>query len=72
MACNFIPHFFTFDAFVVNPAGHTADRNVDIGDVGVKVVFRVPSPWIVGGNEQKQNTLERPALGVHLQVEAGV
>ena len=40
--------------------------------VGVKVVFRVPSPCCVGVDEQKQDALERLALGVHPKVEAGV
>ena len=67
-----IPHVFATDALVVHPIGHTVDRNFNISYVGVKVVFRVPSPWIVGVDEQKQDTLERPALGVHPKVEAGV
>ena len=47
--------------------GHAVDRNFNLSYVGVKVVFRVPSSWIVGVDEQKQDALERPALGVHLQ-----
>ena len=39
---------------------------------GFKVVFRVPCPWIVGVDEQKQEALERPALGVHPNGEVGV
>ena len=39
---------------------------------GLKVVFRVPGPWIVGVDEQKQEALERPALGVHPNGEVGV
>ena len=34
-------------------------------------MFRVPSPWIVGVDEQKQDALERPALGVHPNSEVG-
>ena len=67
-----IPHVFATDALVVNPTGHAVDRNLHFSYVGVKVVFRVPSPWIVGVDEQKQEALERPALGVHPQVEVGV
>ena len=67
-----IPHVFATDALVVHPTGHAVDRNFNLSYVGVKVVFRVPSPWIVLVDEQKQEALERPALGVHPQVEVGV
>ena len=67
-----IPHVFATDALVVHPTGHAVDRNFNLSYVGVKVVFRVPSSWIVGVDEQKQDALERPALGVHPKVEAGV
>ena len=42
-----IPHVFATDALVVHPIGHAVDRNFNLSYVGVKVVFRVPSPWIV-------------------------
>ena len=67
-----IPHVFATDALVVHPIGHAVDRNFNISYVGVKVVFRVPSPCCVGVDEQKQDSLERLALGVHPKVEAGV
>ena len=66
-----IPHVFATDALVVHPTGHAVDRNLYFSYVGVKVVFRVPSPWIVGVDEQKQDALERPALGVHPNSEEG-
>ena len=67
-----IPHVFATDALVVHPIGHAVDRNFNISYVGVKVFFRVPSPCCVGVDEQKQDALERLALGVHPKVEAGV
>ena len=67
-----IPHVFATDAIVIHPTGHAVDCNFNLSYVGVKVVFRVPSPWIVGVNEQKQEALERPALGVHPNGEVGV
>ena len=67
-----IPHVFATDASVVHPTGHAVDRNCNLSYVGVKIVFRFPSPWIVGVDEQKQETLERPALGVHPNGEVGV
>ena len=66
-----IPHVFATDAIVIHPTGHPVDRNPHFSYVGVKVVFRVPSPWIVGVDEQKQDALERPALGVHPNSEVG-
>ena len=67
-----IPHVFATDALVVHPTGHTVDRNFNLSYVGVKVVFRVPRPCCVGVDEQKQEALERPALGVHPNGEVGV
>ena len=67
-----IPHVFATDALVIHPTGYAVDRNFNLSYVGVKVVFRVPSPWIVGVDEQKQEALERPALGVHPNGEVGV
>ena len=52
--------------------GTPFDRDFNLSYVGVKVVFRVPCPWIVGVDEQKQEALERPALGVHPNGEVGV
>ena len=54
-----IPHVFATDALVVHPIGHAVDRNFNLSYVGVKVVFRVPSPRCVGVDEQKQNALKR-------------
>ena len=67
-----IPHVFATDALVVHPTGHAVDRNFNLSYVGVKIVFRVPSSWIVGVDEQKQDAFERPSLVVHPKVEAGV
>ena len=67
-----IPHVFATDALVVHPIGHAVDRNFNMSYVGVKVVFRVPSPYWVGVDKQKQDALERPALGVNPNGEAGV
>ena len=68
----FIPHVFAADALVVHPVGHAVDRNLHFGDVGVEVAFRVPGTGCVGIDEQKQDTLERPALGVYPKIQAGV
>ena len=68
----FLPHVAAADAFVVHPVGHAVDRNFDSGDVGIEVSFSVPGTRRVGVNEEEKNTLERPALWVHLKVEAGV
>ena len=67
-----LPHVATADTLVVHPVGHAVDRNFNSGDVGVEVVFSVPSTGCVGVDAQQQDTLERPALWVHPQVEAGV
>ena len=68
----FLPHVAAADALVVHPVGHAVDRNVNSGDVGIEVVFRVPGTGCVGVDEQKQDALERPVLWVHPQVEVGV
>ena len=68
----FLPHIAATDALVVNPVGHTVDSNLNIGDVGVEELFSVLSPGNEGVDEQQQNTLERPALGINPKVEAGV
>ena len=68
----FLPHVSAADALVIRPVGHAVDRNFNLGYVGVEVVFRIPSTGCVGVDEQKQDTLERPALWVHPKVEAGV
>ena len=68
----FLPHVAAADTLVVHPVGHAVDRNFNLGDVGVKVVFRVPGTGCIGVDEQQQDTLERPALWINPQVEAGV
>ena len=68
----FLPHVAAADALVVHPVGPAVDHNFNRGDVGVEVVFSVPSPGCVGVDEQQQDALERPALWVHPQVEEGV
>ena len=68
----FLPHVAAAYALVVHPVGHAVDRNFNLGNVGVEVVFRIPGTSCVGVDKQKQNTLERPALGVHPQVQPGV
>ena len=72
MPSKLIPHVFAADALVVHPIGHAVDRNFNLSYVGVEVVFRVPSARCVGVDEQKQDTLKRPALWVNPKVEAGV
>ena len=67
-----MPHVAAAKALVVHPVGHAVDRNLHFSYVGVEVVFRVPDPDCVGVNEEEQDALERPALGVHPQVEVGV
>ena len=67
----FLPHVAAADALVVHPVGHTVDRNVNSGDVGIEVVFRVPGTGCVGIDEEEQDALERPALRVHMKVEVG-
>ena len=64
----FLPHVAAADVLVVNPVGHAVDRNFNIGDAGVEVVFRIPGTGCVVVDEQKQDTLERPALWVHPKV----
>ena len=68
----FLPHVASVDTFVVNPVGHAVDRNFNLGYGGVEVAFGVPGPGCVGVDEEEQDALERPALGVHPQVEVGV
>ena len=40
-----------FDAIVVNPVWDAVDGNLNIGDVGVEVVFRISGPRVVGYDE---------------------
>ena len=68
----FLPHVAAADAFVVHPVGHAVDRNLHFGYVGVEVVLRIPVSGCVGADEEEQDALERPALGVHPKVEVGV
>ena len=68
----FLPHVFTADALVVHPVGHAVDRNFNLSYVGVEVAFRVPGAGCVGVDEEEQDALERPALWVHLKIQAGV
>ena len=72
MTGEFLPHVAAADAVVVHPVGHAVDRNFNLGDVGVKVVFSVPGARRVGVDAQQQDAFERPALWVHPKVEAGV
>ena len=67
-----IPHVAAAETLVVHPIGNAVDSNFNLSYVGVKVVFRVPSSCCVGVDEQKQDALERLALGVNPKVEAGV
>ena len=66
----FLPHVAATDALVVNPVGHAVDSNLDLGDVGVEELFSVPGTCYEGVDEQQQNTLERPALGVDQQIQS--
>ena len=68
----FLPHVAATDAFIVHAVGHAVDCNSNFSYVGVEVVFRIPISRCVWADEQKQNALERPALGVHPKVKAGV
>ena len=68
----FLPHVAAADALVVHPVGHAVDRNLHLGDVGVEEVLSDPGTGRVGVDEQQQDTLEGPALGVHPQVPPGV
>ena len=68
----FLPHVAAAEALVVHPVGYAVDRDFNLGYVGIEVVLRVPGSGCVGVNEEEQDALERPALGVHPQVEVGV
>ena len=68
----FLPHVAAADALVVHPVGHAVDRHLHFSDVGIEVGFRIPGTGYVGVDEKQQDTLERSALGVYTQVEAGV
>ena len=46
-----MPHVMPFDTIVVNPVWDAVDGNLDIGDVRVEVIFRVPSPRCIGDDE---------------------
>ena len=65
----FLPHVAAADALVVDTVGHAVDRDLHLGDVGIEEVLSVPCPGSVGVDEQQQNALEGPALGVHPQVQ---
>ena len=67
-----MPHVAAAEALVVHPVGYAVDRHLHFGYVGIEIVFRVPITGCVGVNEEEQDALERPALGVHPQVEVGV
>ena len=41
----------SFDAIVVNPVWDAVDGNLNIGDVRVEVIFRVPGTRCVGYDE---------------------
>ena len=68
----FLPHVTAVETLVTHPIWHAVDRHLHFSYVGIEEVFRVPSPWCEGVNEEEQDALERPALGVHPQVEVGV
>ena len=68
----FLPHVTAVETLVTHPIWHAVDRHLHFSYVGVKVVFRVPGPCCEGVNEEEQDALERPALGVNPQVEVGV
>ena len=68
----FLPHVAAADALVVHLVGYAVDRNFNLGYAGIEVVFRVPGTGYVGIDEEEQDALERPALRVHLKVDAGV
>ena len=68
----FLPHVAAADALVVDAVGHAVHRNLHLGDVGVEEVLSVPGTGRVRVDEQQQDALERPALWVHPQVQAGV
>ena len=50
LAC-LTPHVMPFDAIVVNPAWYAVYGNLNIGDVGIEVIFRVPGTRCVGYDE---------------------
>ena len=64
----FLPHVAAADALVVDPVGHTVDRNLHLGDVRVEEVLSVPGTGRVGVDAKQQDALERPALWVNPQV----
>ena len=68
----FIPHVGATDALVVNPVGNAVGCDLHFGDVGVEIVFGVPGARRVGVDEQQEDSLERPALWVHPNVQPSV
>ena len=68
----FLPHVAAADSLVVHPVGHAVSRNLHLGNVGLEEVLSDPGTGRVGVDEQQQNSLERPALKVHPQVQPGV
>ena len=68
----FLPHVAAAYSLVVDAVGHAVHRNLYLGDVEVEEVLSVPGSGRVGVDEQQQDSLEGPALGVHPQVQAGV
>ena len=68
----FLPHVTAVETLVTHPIWHAVDRHRHVSYVGIEVLFRVPGPCCEGVDEQKQDALERLALGVHPKVEAGV
>ena len=68
----FLPHVTAVETLVTHPIWHAVDRHLHFSYVGIEELFRVPGPWCEGVNEEEQYALERPALGVHPQVEVGV
>ena len=67
----FLPHVAAAEALVEHLVRYAVDRHLHFGYVGIEVLFCVQGPGYVGVNEKEKNTLERPALGVHPQVEVG-
>ena len=65
----FLPHVTTVETLVVHPVRYAVDRHIHFGYVGIEVFFCVQGPGLVLVNEEEQETLERPALGVHPQVD---
>ena len=68
----FLPHVGAADTFIVHPVGNAVDCNLHFGNVWVEIVFRIPGARHEGVNEQQQDTLERPALWLHPQIQSGV